>query len=108
MSPDQDYWLLIWDCCDHGTSNEPINPFPGWFVGSFNVYYGHWYQSGSSEWNAPNVIYFSLQIYVTLSDAMNTKYAVRENADVKKASKKLKRRKESVWKVSSDPFVNPE
>ena len=44
----------------------------------------------------PNFIYFSLQIYVTLSDAKNTKYVMKENADAKKASKKLSRPKESV------------
>ena len=41
-------------------------------------------------------IYFSLQIYVTLSDAKNTKYVMKENVDAKKASKRLRQPKESV------------
>ena len=44
----------------------------------------------------PNFIYFSLQIYVTLSDAKDTKYVMKENVDAKKASKKLRQPKESV------------
>ena len=44
----------------------------------------------------PNVIYFALQIYVTLSDAKNTKYVMKENVDAKKTSKKLRQPKESV------------
>ena len=40
-------------------------------------------------------------------DAKNTKYVMKENVDAKKASKKLRQPKESVWTVSFDPYAIP-
>ena len=42
-----------------------------------------------------------------MSDAKNTKYVMKENVDAKKASKKLRQPKESVWTVSFDPYAIP-